>query len=229
LTRARRFIAAAALSPVLLGGCTDWAGYDLDYFWGYIPALATMRNSVVLDPYEMPRLPPEHSVPIAGEFGNAPGPFTQAQLDSVAATLTNPFAGGGDPTVLARGEVLYASQCAICHGPTGAGNGPIIGAGKFPFSLPVSGGTAVGRSDGYIYAIIAAGRGLMPPYGEKLGHGDRWAVVEYVRELQRAGGAAPAAAPATTPAGGAAGATVPAAGAEATAAVGADTSPAVEP
>ena len=206
MTRARRFVAAAALSPLLLAGCTDWAGYDLDYFWGYIPALATMRTSVAFDPYEMPRLPPEHSVPMAGEFGSAPGPFTQAQLDSVAATLTNPFAGGGAPEVRARGEALYAAQCSVCHGPTGAGDGQIIGGGKFPFSLPVSGGSAVGRSDGYIYSIITVGRGLMPPYGEKLAHADRWAVVEYVRELQRAGGAAPATtpvAPAATPGAGA--------------------------
>ncbi len=196
MIRARRLIAAAALSPLLLAGCTDWAGYDLDYFWGNFPALATMRTSVSFDPYEMPLLPPEHSVPMAGEFGFAPAPFTQAQLDSVAATLVNPFAGGAAAGVLERGEALYAAQCSVCHGPAGAGDGQVIGGGKFPFSLPVNGGTAVSRSDGYIYGVIAVGRGLMPPYGEKLGHADRWAVVEYVRELQRAGGGPPATAPA---------------------------------
>lgn len=200
MTRVRRFLAVAAISPVLLTGCTDWAGYDLDYFWGYIPALATMRTSVAYDPYEMPRLPPEHSVPISSEFGDAPAPFSQARLDSVAATLANPFAGGAAPEVLARGEAMYAAQCAVCHGPTGAGNGPVVAPGKFPFSLPVNSGAAVARSDGYLYAVITAGRGLMPPYGEKLNHADRWAVVEYVRQLQGAAGAVrPAAAtPPTT-------------------------------
>src|SRR5690606_13700495 len=130
LTRARRFIAAVAFSPVLLSGCTDWAGYDLDYFWGLIPALATMRTSVGFDPYEHPLLPPEHSVPLAGPYGELPPSFAPAQLDSAAATLTNPFAGGQvAPEVLARGESLYAVQCAVCHGPTGAGNGPVVGAG----------------------------------------------------------------------------------------------------
>ena len=127
MTRVRRIIAAAALAPVLLTGCTDWALYDVDYALGEIPALTFMRSSVGFDPYDMPRLPAEGSVPIASEFGNAPAPFTQAQLDSVAATLTNPYAGGATPEVLARGETLYQNQCSVCHGPTGAGDGSIIG------------------------------------------------------------------------------------------------------
>ena len=218
MTRVRRFLAAAALSPVLLTGCTDWAGYDLDYLWGYIPALATMRGSVGFDPYDMPRMPPDHSVPMGTEFGELPGPFSQAQLDSAAATLISPFAGAVPAEVLARGGAQYATQCAVCHGPTGAGNGPVVGAGKFPFALPVNAGAAVARSDGYLYGVIAVGRGLMPPYGEKLNHADRWAVVAYMRQLQQAGGAAPAAVapPAVTP--------PPAAGVPAP-----DSAPAVEP
>lgn len=202
MTRAKKFAVVAVFAPVLLGGCTDWAGYDLDYIWGEVPALASLRTSVAFDPYEAPRLPPEHSVPIAGEYGFAPAPFTSARLDSVAATLVNPFAGGAPPEVLARGETVYANQCAVCHGPTGDGDGTVIGAGRFPFSVPVNSGAAVSRSDGYLYGVVAVGRGLMPPYGEKLNHGDRWAVVEYVRELQRGAGAAPAApmpAPVTVP------------------------------
>lgn len=227
MTRARRIIAAAALSPLLLSGCTDWAGYDLDYFWGYMPALGSMRTSVSFDPYEMPRLPPEHSVPIGTEFGNAPAPFTQAQLDSVGAILTNPFAGAASAEVLARGEAMYAAQCSVCHGPAGAGDGPVVGAGRFPFSLPVNSGAAVARSDGYLYGIIAVGRGLMPAYGEKLNHSDRWAVVEYIRELQRAGGATPAAAPAVATPAPAAAAPVPGAAGPDTSVT--DTTPAVEP
>ncbi|HEX6925717.1 MAG TPA: c-type cytochrome [Longimicrobiaceae bacterium] len=198
MTRVRRIFAAALLSPVLLSGCTDWAGYDLDYFWGNFPALATMRPGVGYDPYEMPRLPAENSVPVASELGPPPAPFTQAQLDSVAATLVNPYAGQATPEVLARGEALFAAQCAVCHGPGGAGDGTVIGPGKFPMATPLNTGTALTRSDGYIYAVMTVGRGLMPPYGEKLGHADRWAVVEYVRSLQRgggAGGSAQAAAP----------------------------------
>jgi mono/diheme cytochrome c family protein len=192
-----------------LSGCTDWAGYDLDYFWGNIPQLSTMRGSVTFDPYELPRLPADHTIPVSGPHADAPPPFTQAQLDSAAATLTNPYGANPSPRVIQRGKALYDTQCIVCHGPSGAGDGPVVGQGKFPFALPLISGTAPGRSDGYIYGIIVVGRGLMPPYGEKLTHLDRWAGVEYVRELERQAGvgagvapaAAPIAAPAAAPAG----------------------------
>jgi mono/diheme cytochrome c family protein len=57
-------------------------------------------------------------------------------------------------------------------------------------TLPVT----VARSDGYIYAIIRAGRGLMPAYGPRMSHLERWATVNYLRQLQRSAGAQPQAA-----------------------------------
>lgn len=196
MIRVRRTLLALAVTPLLAAGCTDWAGYDLDYLIGRTPVLSTMRSSVGFDPYDMPRLPPEHSLPVAGELGSAPVPFSMLQLDSVAATLTNPYADGAPAEVLARGEAVYGNQCAVCHGPAGAGDGSVIGPGKVMYILPVNAGTAVGRSDGYLYSIMVVGRGLMPAYAEKVSHADRWAVVEYIRELQRANGAVAAAPPA---------------------------------
>jgi mono/diheme cytochrome c family protein len=40
------------------------------------------------------------------------------------------------------------------------------------------------RSDGYLYAMIRQGRGIMPRYGDKIRGADRWHVVHYVRQLQ---------------------------------------------
>jgi mono/diheme cytochrome c family protein len=50
--------------------------------------------------------------------------------------------------------------------------------------------------------VIDVGRGLMPPYGHRMTHADRWAVVSYLRQLQGTSGPAPA--PQETPAAGAA-------------------------
>jgi mono/diheme cytochrome c family protein len=220
LTTASRLALAALAGALGLSACTDWAGYDIDVASGKVPQLANMRRSVIPDPYAMPRLPAPHSIPSVSPMGvDAPGHFTSAQLDSVAPTLANPYAGGADPAVLARGAGRYQTYCSVCHGPQGAGNGivvtPVQGAGgktfgRFPGAPALNGAATAARSDGYIYAVLAAGRGLMPPYGERVTHLDRWAIVEYVRSLQAAAGqtaqraavpvVAPAAAPTTAPA-----------------------------
>jgi mono/diheme cytochrome c family protein len=67
-----------------------------------------------------------------------------------------------------------------------------VGPGKFPTAPAINGAATAARSDGYIYGVIVVGRGLMPAYGEKVTHADRWAVVTYLRQLQAQGGAAAA-------------------------------------
>ena len=198
---------AALVLALGLGGCTDWAMYDVDKAYDAVPQVATMRSSVIPEYQEDPRNPAPGSVPVSAPNGDIPAPYLNSQLDSVAPTLRNPYAGGARQEVLVRGELVYTRNCSTCHGPAGAGDGPVVGGGKFPFAPPLNGGTAVARSDGYIYAVVEAGRGLMPPYGERITHMDRWAVVEYVRALQRRAGATGTAQP--NP-GGAVGATPPA-------------------
>jgi mono/diheme cytochrome c family protein len=197
---ARRALAGVLLlGSSALSGCTDYAGYDLDRIIGSVPWLSVLREDVSYDPYELPRLPAEGSIPVASPVGDVPPPFTQLQLDSVAGTLTSPL----QPTaaVLERGKIQYERNCAVCHGAQGAGNGTVVGNGKFPFAPPVNGANTAGRTDGYLYAIIRVGRGLMPAYGDRMTHQDRWAVVAYMRQLQGRSMAAPAAAPAVGGAG----------------------------
>jgi mono/diheme cytochrome c family protein len=188
-------VAAAVLG---LTACTDWAGYDLDRASGNVPAFSTMRNDESPDPYQMPREPVPGTVPALHPLGDVPAPYTQAQLDSIAPLLTNPLQP--TPQVLERGKLVYERNCSVCHGTGGEGNGPVVNAqSKFPFAPAVNGAATQVRSDGYIYAVIDVGRNFMPPYGARITHADRWAVVTYVRQLQgrvAAGSPAPGAAPA---------------------------------
>jgi hypothetical protein len=68
-------------------------------------------------------------------------------------------------------------------------------------AFPLASGGALIRSDGYLFGMIAVGRGIMPPYGHQVAYWDRWNVVNYIRQLQgrvaapAEGAAAPAAAP----------------------------------
>ncbi|HEU0077948.1 MAG TPA: cytochrome c [Longimicrobiaceae bacterium] len=196
---ARRGVLVAA---VALCACTDWAGYDLDRASGSVPAFSPMRTDVTPDPDQMPREPVPGTVPTTHPLGDVPATYTQAQLDSIAPTLGNPLPR--TPQVLARGRLQYERNCAVCHGAAGDGQGSVINAQtKFPYAPALNAGPAQARSDGYIYAVIDVGRGLMPPYGNRITHLDRWAVVHYVRQLQGTQGAQ-SPPPAVTPAGAAA-------------------------
>jgi hypothetical protein len=84
----------------------------------------------------------------------------------------------------------------MCHGAEGAGDGPVVGENRLP-PLPtlnlLSDRARNDLSDGYIWGMIANGRGVMPSY-RRIPHADRWPIVEYVRFLQSASeGGAPAA------------------------------------
>ncbi len=180
----RRGAHAAGLAALVaaLPACTDWAGYDLDEAAGKVPPFATMREDVVPDPYEMVREPVPGTVPTVHPLGDVPSRYSQTQLDSIAPLLRNPLRR--DPQVLARGKAMYEQHCTACHGALGDGKGPVIGPDKFPYAPALNAGPTQGRSDGYIYAVIDVGRGLMPPYGARITHLDRWAIVSYVRQLQ---------------------------------------------
>jgi mono/diheme cytochrome c family protein len=180
----RKAFGLLALGSLSLSACTDAAGYDLDVLFGYIPILSTMRGTVSYQPHTMPRLPAPGSVPAISPLGEVLPPFTQAQLDSVGAVLTNPLPA--TPEVLARGQVMYERQCSVCHGVAGDGAGSVIGPGRFPHATAVRDAATAARSDGYLYAVTRVGRGLMPAYGERISHEDRWAIVHYMRQLQGA-------------------------------------------
>ena len=88
--------------------------------------------------------------------------------------------------VLARGRKLFGDYCQTCHGVEGQGDGPIIGPGLFP--APPSLHTQAARQfkDGRIFHVITRGQNTMPSYADKITVEDRWAVIHFVRALQRA-------------------------------------------
>lgn len=158
-----------------------------------VPIFSYMRNSPAFDPYEAPRPAPYGSVPFVSPAGESLGPeeATEDGLNAFAARITNPLAPN-DSLALRAGKVMFDRNCMVCHGKEGKGDGPILGAGKFPMAPNLTAPTTVARADGYIYAVMRAGRGLMPAYGPRMNHLERWATVMYVRQLQaRAGSAQP--------------------------------------
>lgn len=182
-------LAGVVALAVSLGACTE-----MESAMASVPFLNFMHEAPWFDPYEAPRPAPANSVPFESPAGTwepvIPTPVTEAALQAFAAEVSNPLPMSAE--VLAEGQEAYLTYCAVCHGPRGEGNGPIVGPGKFPMGPDLRIPNTVGRSDGYIYAIVKAGRGLMPAY-RRIPPAERWAVVNYVRQLQ-----GQAAAPATT-------------------------------
>jgi cytochrome c553 len=84
------------------------------------------------------------------------------------------------------GKKAYETTCITCHGPKGKGNGYVVGQGKYPRPPSLVNGRSVGWPDGRIFHVISNGQARMWSYKSQLYPVERWAVVNYVRVLQRA-------------------------------------------
>jgi mono/diheme cytochrome c family protein len=92
-----------------------------------------------------------------------------------------------DDAVLARGRERYGIYCAPCHDARGTGRGILFERGKIPTRNLLE-ERVTGSADGQIFDVISNGVGLMPSYRYPIPVADRWAIVAWVRELQRRGG-----------------------------------------
>lgn len=178
--RLARFARATGilLVPVMLGAC-EW--------------FTDFKDQPRIEPWEAEyqgekvgfRGNPANSVPMYGgsvpEFqvglGRFPAVFP-AVIDSFAA-IPNPIPA--DEASVEMGRKYFQINCAICHGPAGAGNGVMLQYGVAAPSIVTE--RVRGLSDGYIYGIIRNGRGAMPNYA-RIEHRHRWDVVNYLRALQ---------------------------------------------
>lgn len=101
------------------------------------------------------------------------------------------------PELLARGQERYNIYCAPCHGKAGDGQG-IISTGNYGMvpSPTYHDDRLRGIEDGYLYDVITNGVRTMPGYGYQVKQSDRWAIVSYIRALQRSQNAGAADVPA---------------------------------
>jgi mono/diheme cytochrome c family protein len=90
-----------------------------------------------------------------------------------------------DAKLMERGQERYTVYCAPCHGAIGDGNGITkqYGMGATPTFHDAR---LRSMAEGEIFNTITHGKGNMLSYADKLPADDRWAVIAYVRALQRA-------------------------------------------
>ena len=73
---------------------------------------------------------------------------------------------------------LYKSKCAMCHGPTGAGD---TAMGKKLALKPLASAEVQKNTDAKLLEVITKGRGKMPVFGGKLTDAQIKQLVEVVR------------------------------------------------
>ncbi len=113
-------------------------------------------------------------------FLNTPYFLGVDSRDSAIAKIPIPV----DMKLLERGQERFDIFCAPCHGRTGDGQGIVVKRGMLPppsYHDP----RLLKVKDGYIFNVITHGLRNMPSYAHQIPVQDRWAIISYVRALQR--------------------------------------------
>jgi mono/diheme cytochrome c family protein len=131
-----------------------------------------MEFSPAVDYQEGPRLlPAVDTVPIQGKA---------IVLDVLPV---NPIPA--DEVSLQRGEILYSIHCAVCHGDSAQGDGPLVSFYEDRPPGDLTGPNVAVQFDGILFRTVSQGFGQMPPLAENLTPRERWDVINYLRELEQ--------------------------------------------
>ena len=96
----------------------------------------------------------------------------------------NPVAN--DQRALSTGLAAYTGSCAICHGAKGDGRGA-FGLTTYPHATDLTSENAKSKTDAQLFWIVKNGLGFtaMPAFGDQYKDAEIWAMVAYIRALQR--------------------------------------------
>jgi mono/diheme cytochrome c family protein len=89
-----------------------------------------------------------------------------------------------DMRLLNRGQERFNIYCSPCHSRVGDGRGIMVNRGYVPppsFHQDFLRDTA----DGFLFDVITNGVRNMPSYSHQVPVDDRWAIIAYIRALQR--------------------------------------------
>jgi mono/diheme cytochrome c family protein len=166
-------IAVAGFTAVaVLSGCGKHSKPNFTFMpdmW-YSPALKAQEDGA-------------NRYPVAGTVprGHQSYAYLKATAEEAGRKLKNPLKRTKD--ILARGKTMYDTHCIVCHGPAGEGDGTIVP--KFPRPPSLHSDKVRQWQDGALFHVITAGQNLMPAYRAQVDTADRWAIIHYIRALQR--------------------------------------------
>jgi mono/diheme cytochrome c family protein len=123
------------------------------------------------------------SQPKQTAYSPEPGPAS-VPADTVEYDSRLPEAPPVTLTLLDRGQERYRIYCAPCHSELGDGRGVIVERG-FPPPPSFELDRLRAAPPQYVYDVITQGHGVMYAFADRIVPKDRWAIVAYVRALQR--------------------------------------------
>ena len=118
---------------------------------------------VLLAQIPAPQAPHGYNITQEDQDRKNPTPFTQESID--------------------HGKKLFLSQCSMCHGEDGAGNGEVAQEMKANPPDLTKADTLAGRTDGELFSILSQGSAIMPGQGKRMRDEHKWDLVNYLRFL----------------------------------------------
>lgn len=119
---------------------------------------------------------PEHTIQYLDKTTNHSGKKNGEYIKTIPIVVNK--------DLLDLGEKKYNINCSTCHTKTGNGTKSVIAKrGWVPSNILEK--TTISRTDGELYEIVSNGIRTMPGYKKKLSENERWAVVAYIRALQK--------------------------------------------
>ncbi len=177
----RMRILVLILSAFGLVSCTDKSKPNIELIQDMMeqPAVKAQKEEKFFKNGISELVPPENTVPV----GFKPYKF-KADPEAAGLKNLNPLQGRLDEETLAVGKKFFETNCAVCHGYSGKGDGPI--SSKYPTKIPALVSDKVRNwKDGSIYHVITMGQGQMGPYASHVPQKYRWQVVNYIRKIQQ--------------------------------------------
>ncbi|HKI77168.1 MAG TPA: quinol:electron acceptor oxidoreductase subunit ActD [Ignavibacteriaceae bacterium] len=120
--------------------------------------------------------------PVEGTVARSDMPYPYMGQTTPTNVLVNPTFPNKE--ILALGKKKFLTFCSPCHGNLGDGNSRLNG--QFPNGPTLHSDKIINYSDGMIYHIMTNGQNAMPSYARQVTRKERWAIVDYIRVLQRA-------------------------------------------
>ncbi len=181
LFKDKKFITALIAAALLTAGGTY---FTLNVLL-FLPPFNWMHEQHRVDPQTFEKFFNDgysNRMPVEGTVARG---FIPYEFKGMPDSLLKPFVNPLEPTktVLERGRNRFDIYCSPCHGYYGKGDSRL--RGQFPVPPTLHSEKVRNWKDYNIYHVITNGQNNMPSYEKQIPRDDRWAIIHYLRVLQR--------------------------------------------